>query len=48
MPGGGSKNEIRKVVSRIKEEGLGRSDKPDWVTVKVKATIAFIKTDSSC
>lgn len=46
MPGGGSRNEIRKVVSQIKEEGLGRSDKPDWVTVK--ATIAFIKTDSFC
>lgn len=45
MPGG-SKNEIRKTVSQIKDEGLGRSDKPDWVTVK--ATIAFIKTDSFC
>lgn len=46
MPGGGSRNEIRKNVSQIKEEGLGRSDKPDWVTVK--ATISFIKTDSFC
>ncbi|XP_024015993.1 replication protein A 70 kDa DNA-binding subunit A isoform X2 [Eutrema salsugineum] len=46
MPGGGSRNEIRKTVSQIKEEGLGRSDKPDWVTVK--ATISFIKTDSFC
>ncbi|CAB4288179.1 unnamed protein product [Prunus armeniaca] len=43
---GGSKNEIRKTVSQIKDEGLGRSDKPDWVTVK--ATISFIKTDSFC
>ncbi|XP_009798443.1 replication protein A 70 kDa DNA-binding subunit A-like isoform X1 [Nicotiana tabacum] len=40
----GSKSEIRKTVSRIKDEGLGRSDKPDWITVK--ATITFIKTDS--
>ncbi|XP_030952966.1 replication protein A 70 kDa DNA-binding subunit A [Quercus lobata] len=45
MPGG-SKNEIRKTVSQIKDEGLGRSDKPDWVTVK--ATISFIKTDTFC
>lgn len=45
MPGG-SKNEIRKTVSQIKAEGLGRSDKPDWVTLK--ATISFIKTDTFC
>ncbi|KAG2718006.1 hypothetical protein I3843_03G198700 [Carya illinoinensis] len=45
MPGG-SKNEIRKTVSQIKDEGLGRSDKPDWITVK--ATISFIKTDNFC
>lgn len=43
---GGQKNEIRKTVSQIKDEGLGRSDKPDWVTVK--ATITFIKTDTFC
>ncbi|KAJ0515645.1 putative replication protein A, OB [Helianthus annuus] len=30
----------------IKDEGLGRSDKADWVTVK--ATITFIKTDNFC
>ncbi|GMP67010.1 hypothetical protein CsSME_00027141 [Camellia sinensis var. sinensis] len=45
MPGG-PKNEIRKTVSQIKDEGLGRSDKPDWVTVK--ASISFIKTDTFC
>lgn len=39
-------NEIRKTVSQIKDEGLGRADKPDWVTVK--ATVSFIKTDSFC
>ncbi|XP_022946724.1 replication protein A 70 kDa DNA-binding subunit A [Cucurbita moschata] len=43
---GSAKNEIRKSVSQIKDEGLGRSDKPDWITVK--ATISFIKTDSFC
>ncbi|KAF7142513.1 hypothetical protein RHSIM_Rhsim05G0012100 [Rhododendron simsii] len=43
---GGPKNEIRKTVSQIKDEGLGRSDKPDWITVK--ATISFIKTDTFC
>ncbi|KAJ9538476.1 hypothetical protein OSB04_031209 [Centaurea solstitialis] len=42
----GSKNENRKTISQIKDEGLGRSDKPDWVTVK--ATVTFIKTDSFC
>lgn len=43
---GGTKNEIRKTVSQIRDEGLGRSDKPDWVTVK--AAISFIKTDTFC
>ncbi|KAK4396864.1 Replication protein A DNA-binding subunit A [Sesamum angolense] len=45
MPGG-SKNETRKTMAQIKDEGLGRSDKPDWITVK--ATISFIKTDNFC
>ncbi|XP_022731932.1 replication protein A 70 kDa DNA-binding subunit A [Durio zibethinus] len=45
MPGG-SKNEIRKTLSQIKDEGLGRSDKPDWVAAK--ATVVFIKTDNFC
>ncbi|PON54858.1 Replication factor A protein [Parasponia andersonii] len=40
------KNEVRKTISQIKDEGLGRSDKPDWVTLK--ATITFIKTDTFC
>lgn len=43
---GGMKNEKRKCVTQIKDEGLGRSDKPDWIAVK--ATISFIKTDSFC
>lgn len=45
MPVGG-KNEIRKTISQIKDEGLGRSDKPDWVTIK--ATVTFIKTSTFC
>lgn len=45
MPGV-PRNEIRKTVKQIKDEGLGRGGKPDWVTVK--ATISFIKTDSFC
>lgn len=43
---GGSKNETRKNLAQIKDEGLGRSDKPDWITVK--ATVSFIKTDTFC
>ncbi|KAJ6759595.1 REPLICATION PROTEIN A 70 KDA DNA-BINDING SUBUNIT A [Salix koriyanagi] len=43
---GGPKNEARKTVSQIKHEGLGRSDKPDWATVR--ASISFIKTDTFC
>ncbi|KAF8393555.1 hypothetical protein HHK36_021799 [Tetracentron sinense] len=43
---GGPRNEIRKTVSQIKDEGLGRSDRPDWIMVK--ATISFIKTDTFC
>ncbi|CAA6659335.1 unnamed protein product [Spirodela intermedia] len=38
--------EIRKTVAQIKDEGLGRGDKPDWVTLK--ATVSFIKTDTFC
>ncbi|XP_028051291.1 replication protein A 70 kDa DNA-binding subunit A-like [Camellia sinensis] len=45
MPGG-PKNEIRKTVSQIKDEGLGISDKPDWATMK--ASISFIKTNTFC
>ncbi|XP_020228711.1 replication protein A 70 kDa DNA-binding subunit A [Cajanus cajan] len=40
------KNDVRKTVSQIKNEGLGRSDKPDWITVR--ARISFIKTDTFC
>eukprot|EP00249_Psilotum_nudum_P017754 c26474_g2_i1 orf=422-2932(+) len=44
--GNGSRIEMRKTVSQIKDEGLGRSDKPDWIAMK--ATISFIKTDNFC
>ncbi|KAI5066239.1 hypothetical protein GOP47_0018863 [Adiantum capillus-veneris] len=42
----GSRPEMRKTVAQIKDEGLGRSDKPDWISMK--ATISFIKNDAFC
>lgn len=36
----------RKTISQIKDDGLGKSEKPDWISVK--ATITFIKTDNFC
>ncbi|KAF5183204.1 Replication protein a subunit [Thalictrum thalictroides] len=36
--------DVRKTVSQIKDERLGTSDKPDWITVK--AAISFIKTEN--
>lgn len=45
MPGISNKD-TRKYVSQIKDEGLGRGEKPDWVIVK--ATVTFIKTDNFC
>ncbi|KAI5070171.1 hypothetical protein GOP47_0014514 [Adiantum capillus-veneris] len=44
--GGGPRLDMRKTVSQIKDEGLGRSDKPDWIALR--ATISFIKTDNFC
>uniref|UniRef100_A0A0A9DH52 Replication protein A subunit n=1 Tax=Arundo donax TaxID=35708 RepID=A0A0A9DH52_ARUDO len=41
-----ARNEIRKTVAQIKDDGLGMGDKPDWVTVK--ATVIFFKTESFC
>ncbi|OAY69163.1 replication protein A 70 kDa DNA-binding subunit A-like [Ananas comosus] len=40
------RTDTRKTVSQIKDEGLGRSEKPDWITIK--ATVTFIKTDNFC
>ncbi|XVF13750.1 hypothetical protein REPUB_Repub08aG0234500 [Reevesia pubescens] len=41
-----SRTENRKTISQIKDERLGTSEKPDWITVV--ATIAYIKLDSFC
>lgn len=40
------RTDIRKTISQIKDERLGTSEKPDWVTVS--ATISFIKVDTFC
>lgn len=40
------RTDVRKTVSQIKDEGLGRSEKPDWITVK--ATVTFVKVDNFC
>ncbi|GMN40754.1 hypothetical protein TIFTF001_009974 [Ficus carica] len=40
------RTEIRKTISQIKDEKLGTSEKPDWITVC--ATISFIKVDNFC
>lgn len=38
--------DTRKTVTQIKDEGLGRSEKADWI--HVKATVSFIKVDNFC
>ncbi|KAG2615930.1 hypothetical protein PVAP13_3NG060209 [Panicum virgatum] len=40
------KTDIRKTVVQIKDENLGRSEKPDWITVK--GAISHVNTDSFC
>ncbi|KAK8921761.1 hypothetical protein KSP39_PZI020778 [Platanthera zijinensis] len=40
------RNDTRKNVSQIKDEGLGRGDKPDWITIK--ASVSFIKSENFC
>lgn len=40
------RDEMLKTVAQIKDEGLGRSDKPDWIVIK--ATLSFIKVDNFC
>ncbi|CAM6086985.1 unnamed protein product [Calypogeia fissa] len=44
--GSGGRSETRKFVSQIKDENLGRNEKPDWINVR--ATISFIKADGFC
>ncbi|XP_021768308.1 replication protein A 70 kDa DNA-binding subunit A-like [Chenopodium quinoa] len=41
-----ARTDARKTLSQIKDEKLGTSDKPDWITVC--ATISFVKTDNFC
>ncbi|KAJ3676427.1 hypothetical protein LUZ60_003839 [Juncus effusus] len=43
---GTNRGENRKTVSQIKDEGLGKDNKTDWINVK--AVITFIKGDSFC
>ncbi|KAF7126680.1 hypothetical protein RHSIM_Rhsim11G0025400 [Rhododendron simsii] len=40
------RTDVRKTISQIKDERLGTSEKPDWITVN--ATISFIKVDNFC
>ncbi|XP_074283331.1 replication protein A 70 kDa DNA-binding subunit A-like [Silene latifolia] len=40
------RTEARKTISQIKDEKLGTSEKPDWITVC--ATLSFIKMDNFC
>ncbi|XP_040986681.1 replication protein A 70 kDa DNA-binding subunit A-like [Juglans microcarpa x Juglans regia] len=40
------KTDSRKTISQIKDEKLGTSEKPDWITVS--ATISFVKVDNFC
>ncbi|XP_022738094.1 replication protein A 70 kDa DNA-binding subunit A-like [Durio zibethinus] len=41
-----NRTDNRKTISQIKDERLGTSEKPDWITVV--ATIAYIKLDNFC
>lgn len=40
------RTDVRKTISQIKDEKLGTSEKPDWITVC--ATLTFIKVDNFC
>ncbi|KAI9125105.1 hypothetical protein K1719_003721 [Acacia pycnantha] len=40
------KTDMRKTISQIKDEKLGTSEKPDWVSIC--ASVSFIKADSFC
>ncbi|KAL9246974.1 hypothetical protein vseg_020451 [Gypsophila vaccaria] len=41
-----SRTDFRKTISQIKDEKLGTSEKPDWITVC--ATLSFMKMDNFC
>ncbi|CAI9771632.1 unnamed protein product [Fraxinus pennsylvanica] len=40
------RTDVRKTITQIKDERLGTSEKPDWITVS--ATLSFIKVDNFC
>ncbi|KAM0912906.1 hypothetical protein ACQ4PT_012512 [Festuca glaucescens] len=40
------RTDVRKTVAQIKEEDMGKSEKPDWITVM--GTVWNIKTDNFC
>ncbi|KAH9606522.1 hypothetical protein KSS87_018912, partial [Heliosperma pusillum] len=40
------KTDVRKTISQIKDEKLGTSEKPDWITVC--AALSFMKMDNFC
>ncbi|XP_015575144.2 replication protein A 70 kDa DNA-binding subunit E [Ricinus communis] len=40
------RSEIHKTISQIKDEKLGTSEKPDWITIN--ATVIYIKADNFC
>ncbi|CAN4128031.1 unnamed protein product [Withania somnifera] len=40
------RTDVRKTLSQIKDERLGTSEKPDWITIS--ATVTFIKVDNFC
>ncbi|KAG2261000.1 hypothetical protein Bca52824_068079 [Brassica carinata] len=43
---GNGRVDVRKTISQIKDEKLGTSEKPDWITVN--ATIIYMKVDNFC
>lgn len=43
---GSARVDVRKTISQIKDEKLGTSEKPDWITVN--ATIIYMKFDNFC
>ncbi|XP_010439755.1 PREDICTED: replication protein A 70 kDa DNA-binding subunit E-like [Camelina sativa] len=43
---GSARVDVRKTISQIKDEKLGTSEKPDWITVS--ATVIYMKFDNFC
>ncbi|KAF8084610.1 hypothetical protein N665_0710s0018 [Sinapis alba] len=43
---GAGRQDVRKVITQIKDENLGTSEKPDWITVS--AAISFMKVENFC